>query len=81
MPSKIQSIHLFRNLLRNAKKIDDYNFKSYAVRKVCLEFHRNKELKGEELEKKFAWGQDQLQMVRRISSISQLYPERKTVLG
>ena len=37
---------LYRGLLRNAKAIKDYNFRSYAVRRVKTDFKQNKQLAG-----------------------------------
>ena len=40
------SISLFRSLLREAKKVDNYNFRSYAIRRVKLGFELNRSLAG-----------------------------------
>ena len=37
---------LYRSLLRQAKSLKDYNFRSYAVRRVRAGFQENKELHG-----------------------------------
>ncbi len=40
------SISLFRSLLREAHKMNDYNFKAYAVRRVITGFRKNQGLEG-----------------------------------
>ena len=40
------SISLFRSLLREAKKVDNYNFRLYAIRRVKLGFNINRNLTG-----------------------------------
>ena len=40
------SISLFRSLLREAKKVDNYNFRLYAIRRVKLGFQINRNLAG-----------------------------------
>ena len=37
---------LYRSLLREARKVKDYNFRSYALRRVKTDFVANRELKG-----------------------------------
>ena len=37
---------LFRRLMREAKRMNDYNFRSYAIRRVRAGFDRNLLLEG-----------------------------------
>jgi len=37
-------ISLYRSMLRNAKQMSDYNFRSFAVRRVKLGFQMNRNL-------------------------------------
>lgn len=37
---------LYRTLIREAKKMHDYNFRSYALRRVKVGFEKNRELQG-----------------------------------
>lgn len=41
-----QQIALFRRLIREAKQINDYNFRAYAVRRVRAGFDKNRNLEG-----------------------------------
>ena len=41
-----QAILLYRSLLKNARKIEQYNFRSFAIRKVKEDFQISKGLLG-----------------------------------
>ncbi len=70
------SVRLFRSLLRESYKIQDYNFRSYALRRTRLGFEKNRGLiEGEELKHELEEGKRQLEMLKRQSQISRLYPE------
>ncbi len=70
------SIRLFRSLLRESYKIQDYNFRSYALRRVRLGFEKNRGLiEGEGLKRELEEGKRSLEMLKRQSEISRLYPE------
>lgn len=64
-----------RSLLRNAAKISNYNFKEHAHRRIMGGFRENQRNTPEEAEKNFAFGQEQLEVVKRYALISSLYPE------
>lgn len=66
---------LMRSLLRNAAKISNYNFKQHAQRRVVRGFRENQRNAPEEAAKNFAFGQEQLEVVKRYALISSLYPE------
>ncbi len=56
--------------------MQDYNFRSYALRRTRLGFEQNRSLvEGEELKGEVEEGKRQLEMLKRISQISRLYPE------
>ena len=46
MTSPAAPLALFRALLREAKHMNDYNFRSYAIRRVKLGFRENQQLQG-----------------------------------
>lgn len=75
MVARTQVLGLYRRLLREASHIDNYNFRSHAMRKVRVEFRQNSGLSGVALEQKFGWGTEQLEVIRRQRVVSQLYPE------
>lgn len=41
--------HLYRTMIRAARKFEDYNYRSYALRKVKTEFKQNRGESGDEL--------------------------------
>jgi LYR motif-containing protein 4 len=77
--NRVAVVSLYRNLLKNAVKFVNYNFRDHAQRRVMVEFRNNKELPVVEAEEKFKWGCSQLDMLRRQATISQLYPEETSV--
>ncbi len=74
--SSSPSIRLFRSLLRASYKIQDYNIRSYALRRARLGFEKNRGLiEVEGLKRELEEGKRQLEMLKRQSQISRLYPE------
>lgn len=64
-PSRQAVLGLFRGLLRAAGRMEDYNFRSYAQRRVALGFRENRALSGEALAAEFRDGVQQLEMLKR----------------
>ena len=79
-PTKPQVLGLYRGLLRQSRKIDNYNFRSHAVRRSKQGFQDCKGLQGEALAQKYDWGVKQLGMVTRARVIGLLYPEEENVM-
>mmetsp|Transcript_41274 Transcript_41274/g.58063 ORF Transcript_41274/g.58063 Transcript_41274/m.58063 type:complete len:82 (-) Transcript_41274:132-377(-) len=73
-------IQLFRSLLREAKKMDNYNFRAYSIRRVKTGFKMNKDLSGNEATSALAEGHQQLEMLKRQAMLGQLYPSVKSVM-
>jgi len=71
---------LFRSLMREAKSIKDYNFRSYAQRRVKAGFVMNRELQGEEAAAALREGEEQLAVLKRQAILSQMYPTAKSVM-
>eukprot|EP00978_Attheya_sp_CCMP212_P016066 scaffold41806_cov49-Attheya_sp.AAC.3 len=71
---------LYRSLLREARKVKDYNFRSYALRRVKTDFVANRELKGGETTNAINQGLQHLDMLKRQSALSQLYPSVLSVM-
>jgi len=75
---RARAIGLYRQLLRAAKGFTNYNFREYAQRIVREDFRSQLKLAdAAEVEKAHLRGQEQLQMLRRQATISQLYPQGK----
>ncbi|CAH0493358.1 hypothetical protein KXD40_008313 [Peronospora effusa] len=69
-------LRLYRAMLGNAAKFDNYNFRSYAVRRVKEEFRKNKTLKPGSLEqeKVLELARQQVDVLYRQMIVSKLYP-------
>mmetsp|Transcript_11583 Transcript_11583/g.17711 ORF Transcript_11583/g.17711 Transcript_11583/m.17711 type:complete len:82 (+) Transcript_11583:188-433(+) len=74
------SISLFRSLLREAKKVDNYNFRLYAIRRVKLGFQLNRSLAGNEADLALREGQENLDILRRQVVLGSLYPSARSVM-
>lgn len=78
-PASVRS--LYRNLLRNAKQIPNYNFREHAVRKIKYDFNKNKKLEAEALIEQYQNGIKELNVVKRQAIIGQLYYENESVVA
>mmetsp|Transcript_15566 Transcript_15566/g.25927 ORF Transcript_15566/g.25927 Transcript_15566/m.25927 type:complete len:80 (+) Transcript_15566:85-324(+) len=74
------ALPLLRSLLREARHINDYNFRSYAVRRVKAGFDKNRNLTGEEAAVAMRDGEEQLQVLKRQVVLGQLYPSSRSVM-
>mmetsp|Transcript_6862 Transcript_6862/g.15889 ORF Transcript_6862/g.15889 Transcript_6862/m.15889 type:complete len:82 (-) Transcript_6862:317-562(-) len=74
------SITLFRCLLREAKKVDNYNFRLYAIRRTRIGFESNKNLSGKDAELALQEGKEQLDLLRRQVVLGNLYPSEPSVM-
>ena len=75
VPRKADVLALFRSMFRHSSKIVNYNFRSHAQRRIRWGFEQNKSVAGAELAEKYKYGLTQLDVVKRQSIISQLYPD------
>lgn len=72
---------MYKQLLSTAKKFDNYNFREYAKRKVVDSFKDNKSIKDDEAIKKFYnTGIDNLELLKRQTTISQMFTFDKLVV-
>jgi len=74
------STSLLRSLLREAGKMNDYNFRSYALRRVKGGFQKNQSLQGSEAAAAIQVGQEQLEVLKRQAIIGNLYPSETNVM-
>ncbi|XP_035725163.1 protein bcn92-like [Vespa mandarinia] len=74
-------LNLYRNLIRESKKWNAYNFRMYALRKVRYEFQQNKTLQDKrEIEQCFQKGQEALEIIKRQVIIGHLYGTRPLII-
>ena len=68
-------------MLSEAKMINNYNFRSHAVRMTEHHFEAAKNLQGAELQAKYDWGLKEAERMRRIRVLGELYPtDSKSVM-
>jgi len=79
-PSRQHVLGLFRSLLRQAGRLEDYNFRSYAKRRVALGFQEGRSSSGEEAAREYRDGVKNLEMLKRQALISHLYPSKRSVM-
>ncbi|XP_014606016.1 PREDICTED: protein bcn92-like [Polistes canadensis] len=76
-----QILNLYRNLIRESKKWNTYNFRMYALRKVRHEFQQNKTLQDKiEIEQFYQKGQEALEVIKRQVIIGNLYSTRPLII-
>ena len=75
--SRSANIALYRDLLRAGKAFSNYNFREYALRLVREDFRTGSRLAGADADAAYRRGRTQLDMMRRQSTVSQLFPQEK----
>lgn len=71
---------LYKNLLREASKFHSFIFRRYFIRRIKDGFHENKHLTDpEKKDKLIAYANQNLEILRRQSAISNFYKVNKTV--
>ncbi|KAF9549005.1 LYR motif-containing protein 4 [Mortierella hygrophila] len=76
-----QVLTLYKDLLHHSSKFAAYNFRDYAVRRTRDAFHAAKnETDPAKIEALIHKGEQQLEVVKRQSLISQLYSGEKLVV-
>ena len=81
MANSKQILLLYKQLLEKAYKFDNYNFKEYSKRKIVETFKANKSLTNEnEINQFYHEGINQLALLHRQTTISQLYTFDKLVV-
>ena len=77
------SLSLYRSLLREAKKVDNYNFRLYAIRRIKVGYRSNiqsNDNKAENAELAYRDGIEQLNVLKRQSIVGNLYPSARSVM-
>ena len=79
--SRNSILSLYRNLIRESKKWDSYNYRMYALRKIRYEFEENKALRDKEkIDERCRHGQEALQVIKRQVIIGNLYSTRPLII-
>ena len=82
MTSRTATLKLYRNMIRSGKKIDHYNFREYAIRRIRFEFKAHTYLESsEQVVEKLNVAVDQHKMLCRMQTMSNLYHGENSVLA
>jgi len=78
----MNSLTLYRRLLKAGNKFSSYNFREYAKRRIREEF-RNKHYVSskEQIEDLLKFGQEQLKMLERQSIINSIYANDDLIIN
>lgn len=71
---------LYRQLVREAERFPQYNYRMYALRKIKDEFAGRSNLQGTELEHFLQAGQGELERLRRMTAVAALYAKDSLVI-
>ena len=76
--SRAHVVGLYRDMIRASKLFTNYNFREYALRSVRERFRDASAISGESaVLQAYQEGRVQLDMLRRQSAVSQLFPHRE----
>jgi len=74
MASRTQILSLYKNMMRESYKFPDFNFRSYAVRRVRDEFKASKTLSDtNDISKQLANARMNFEVIKRQATISHLF--------
>ncbi|KAL6268629.1 hypothetical protein P5V15_001763 [Pogonomyrmex californicus] len=74
-------LSLYRNLIRESKKWNSYNYRMYALRKIRYEFKENKTLQDKDKIKQcYEKGQETLKIIKKQVILGDLYSTRPLVI-
>lgn len=76
--SKAQVLSVYRSLLRNSNKFDNYNFREYFLRKTKGDFRKYKSVPDNTALVELAY--NDLAVLKRQAAISQMYHADKLVV-
>ncbi|KAM3956221.1 LYR motif-containing protein bcn92 [Aphomia sociella] len=79
--TKLQILSVYKTLIRESQKFPNYNFRSYALRRVRDAFKDAKNITDPKLIKKqFDFAKENVAMVRRQVIIGEMYKTDKLVI-
>ncbi|KOX72179.1 LYR motif-containing protein 4 [Melipona quadrifasciata] len=74
-------LSLYRNLIRESKKWNSYNYRMYALRKIQHEFKQNKTIQDiEKINECYTKGRENLEIIKRQATIGNLYSTRPLII-
>ncbi|CAK1593111.1 unnamed protein product [Parnassius mnemosyne] len=79
--SKTQILSIYKSLLRESEKFSNYNFRSYAIRRVRDAFKEHKSLTDKNLiNKEYQFAKDNIAIIKRQVVIGEMYKTEKLVI-
>lgn len=75
-----QVLHLYRQLVREAKSFPQYNYRMYALRKIRDEFEARKALPETKIPEFLEQGRLELGRLRRMTTVASLYAHGSLVI-
>ena len=73
-PTVAQGRVLYKALMKEASQIGNYNYRNHAQRLIKFHFDEVASLTTAQQQEKYDWGLKQVDKVRRIKVLSELYP-------
>lgn len=71
---------LYRQLLREAERFPQYNYRQYALRRIRDEFERRKDLEADKIPELLTKGREELERLKRMTTVASLYAHDKLVI-
>ncbi|CAG4949772.1 unnamed protein product [Parnassius apollo] len=79
--SKTHILSIYKSLMRESAKFSNYNFRSYALRRVRDAFKEHKSLADKKLiNKEYQFAKDNLAIIKRQVVIGEMYKTEKLVI-
>ncbi|CAH2451283.1 Cysteine desulfurase [Komagataella phaffii CBS 7435] len=78
--SQAQVLNLYRTFLRYSNNFENYNFRNYFIRKTKDSFRANRSIEEKDIPEFLLKAQKDLQVLKRQSTISQMYHFDKSVV-
>ncbi|KAK2166795.1 hypothetical protein LSH36_35g06053 [Paralvinella palmiformis] len=81
MTSRTKALSLYKALLRESRKFSNYNFRTYALRRVKDAFRENKVVTDQsKIGELLIFGEESLKIIQRQVTVGQLYGDLPVVL-
>ncbi|XP_059058934.1 LYR motif-containing protein 4B [Achroia grisella] len=79
--TKLQILSLYKTLMRESQKFPNYNFRSYALRRVRDAFKDAKNISDPKLvNKEFVYAKESLDVIKRQVIVGNMYRTEKLVI-
>ena len=77
MASRPGVLRLYKSLLRAAREFENYNFRDYAARYVRDDFRAHRDADAAAAAELYAKGLEQRDQLKRMATVSSLFPDGK----